>query len=311
MVNLKWRELKRRDSDSSSVFQEVNMRALFVSFVIYLAATVSVAQQPAQSQQWQRYTVKGEEFSVSLPALPAMTTQKFSNRNPQLDRIVRVLGSYGSGIAYAIHTYENPQGQSLEEFIDYIKPRRSRLREWKESTDISVNGFPGKQIVLSERDVPGTVQFFRTKKHLYQFESFGALTGDPRVQEFFSSIVFGKKPESINVEDGIGAQPIDLPSQSAPVIVGRDADRKVVVLTKPEPSYTESARQHGTKGTVVLKAVFASTGGVTDVQVVSELPHGLTEKALAAIKQIRFVPAMKNGQFVSVYLQLEYNFNLY
>jgi hypothetical protein len=196
------------------------MRALFVSFVIYLAATVSVAQQPAQSQQWQRYTVKGEEFSVSLPALPAMTTQKFSNRNPQLDRIVRVLGSYGSGIAYAIHTYENPQGQSLEEFIDYIKPRRSRLREWKESTDISVNGFPGKQIVLSERDVPGTVQFFRTKKHLYQFESFGALTGDPRVQEFFSSIVFGKKPESINVEDGIGAQPIDLPSQSAPVIVG-------------------------------------------------------------------------------------------
>lgn len=286
------------------------MRALFVSIVIYLAATVSVAQQPAPSQ-WQRYTVKGEEFSVSLPALPAMTTQKFNNLNPRLSRVVRVLGSYGAGVAYALHAYENPQGQSIEEFIDYIKPRRSRLREWKESTDISVNGFPGKQILLIERDVPGAVQFFRTKRHLYQFEAFGASISDPRVQEFFSSIVFGKKPESINVEDGIGAQPDDLPGQSAPVIVGRDADRKVVVLTKPEPSYTESARQHATRGAVVLKAVFTSTGGVRDVQVVSGLPNGLTEKALAAVKQIRFVPAMKNGQFVSVYLQLEYNFNLY
>jgi len=60
-----------------------------------------------------------------------------------------------------------------------------------------------------------------------------------------------------------------------------------------------------------LKAVFASTGAVRDVQVVSGLPFGLTEKALAALKQIRFVPAMKDGQLVSVHLQLEYNFNLY
>jgi len=294
------------------------MRTLVVASVIYLTATVCAAQQPTQSlvspspvQQWQRYTVNGEEFSVSLPALPAMTTQKFTNLNPRLNRIVRVLGSYGSGVAYAVHAFENPQNQSLEEFIDYIKPRRSRLREWKEATDISVNGFSGKQIMLSERDVPGVVQFFRTKNHLYQFEAFGAFVADPRMQEFFSSVVLGKKLDGIEVKDGVGAQPDDSQSQSGPVIVGKDADRKVVVLTKPEPSYTESARQAGTKGAVVLKAVFASTGAVRDVQVVSGLPFGLTEKALAALKQIRFVPAMKDGQLVSVHLQLEYNFNLY
>ena len=295
------------------------MRALVVASVIFLAATVCAAQQPTQSlvsssipvQQWQRYTVKGEEFSVSLPALPAMTTQKFTNPNPRLNRTVRVLGSYGAGVAYAIHTFENPQGQSLEDFIEYIKPRRSRLREWKNATDLSVNGFSGKQFVLSERDVPGAVQFFRMKDHLYQFEAFGAVVDDPRMQEFFSSVVLGKKLDGVEVKDGIGAQPDDVQSQSGPVIVGRDADRKVVVLTKPEPSYTESARQAGTKGTVVVKAVFASTGGVTNIEVISGLPFGLTEKAMTALKQIRFVPAMKNGQLVSVYLQLEYNFNLY
>ena len=295
------------------------MRTLVVASVVYLTATVFAAQQPTPSsvsslspvQQWQRYTVKGEEFSVSLPALPAMTTQKFTNLNPRLNRIVRVLGSYGAGVAYAIHAFENPQDQSLEEFIDYIKPRRSRLREWKDATDILVNGISGKQIVLSERDVPGVVQFFRTKNHLYQFEAFGAFVGDPRMQEFFSSVVLGKKLDGVEVKDGVGAQPDDSQSQSGPVIVGKDADRKVVVLTKPEPSYTESARQAGTKGVVVLKAVFASTGGIRDIEVLSGLPFGLTEKALAAVKQIRFVPAMKNGQLVSVNLQLEYHFNLY
>jgi hypothetical protein len=45
--------------------------------------------------------------------------------------------------------------------------------------------------------------------------------------------------------------------------------------------------------------------------VASGLPHGLTEKALEAVQKIRFIPAMKNGKFVSTWMQLEYNFNLY
>jgi len=293
------------------------MRTLIIAWIICLTASlcvVGVSSRVSTSspfQQWQRYTVKGEEFSVSLPALPAMTTDKYTNLNPRYERTVRVLGSYGSGVAYAINTFENQQGQSLEEFINYIQQRRSRLREWKDASDISLNGFPGKQFELSEREVPGVIQVFRTKNHLYLFEAFGAFISDPRMQEFFSSIVLGKKPDSINVQDGIGAQPDDSQSQSAPVIVGKDADRKAVILTKPEPSYTDAARQQGTKGAVVLKAVFAATGGITGIQVVSGLPNGLTEKAIAAVKQIRFVPAMKNGQMVSVQLQLEYNFNIY
>ena len=35
------------------------------------------------------------------------------------------------------------------------------------------------------------------------------------------------------------------------------------------------------------------------------------ERAIAAARQIKFVPAMKGGHPVSVFMQLEYNFNLY
>lgn len=83
------------------------------------------------------------------------------------------------------------------------------------------------------------------------------------------------------------------------------------VITKPEPQYTEQARRDQVTGTVVLRVVFSSSGQVTNIHAVQKLSGGLTEKAIAAARQIRFLPAMRNGQPVSMYMQLEYNFNLY
>ena len=83
------------------------------------------------------------------------------------------------------------------------------------------------------------------------------------------------------------------------------------VLSKPEPQYTEDARKNQISGTVVLKVVFASSGEVVQIRAVRTLPFGLTERAIAAARQIRFEPAKRDGQPVSVSMQLEYNFNLY
>ncbi len=83
------------------------------------------------------------------------------------------------------------------------------------------------------------------------------------------------------------------------------------VIAKPEPQYTEQARRDQVTGTVVLRVVFSSSGQVTNIHAVQKLSGGLTEKAIAAARQIRFLPAMRNGQPVSMYMQLEYNFNLY
>ncbi|HEY3102526.1 MAG TPA: TonB family protein [Pyrinomonadaceae bacterium] len=83
------------------------------------------------------------------------------------------------------------------------------------------------------------------------------------------------------------------------------------VLEKPEPQYTEAARKNQITGTVVLRAVFSSSGAVTNISTIRGLPDGLTERAIAAAKQIRFMPAQKDGHAVSMWMQLEYNFNLY
>jgi len=90
-----------------------------------------------------------------------------------------------------------------------------------------------------------------------------------------------------------------------------DVTQRARVLFKPEPQYTEEARKENITGAVILRVVFSRTGEVTNIHAIKTLPGGLTEKAIAAARQIRFVPATRNGQPVSMYVQLEYNFNLY
>ena len=95
-------------------------------------------------------------------------------------------------------------------------------------------------------------------------------------------------------------------------IFGRsEVDSQARILEKPEPQYTESARKNQVNGVVVLRAVFSSSGSVTNISVVRGLPDGLSERAIAAARQIRFVPAMKDGRPISMWVQLEYNFNQY
>ena len=90
-----------------------------------------------------------------------------------------------------------------------------------------------------------------------------------------------------------------------------EVEQRARLLAKPEPQYTEEARRNQITGTVMLRVVFSALGQVEQIRAMQSLPFGLTERAIAAARQIKFVPATKGGRPVSVYMQLEYNFNLY
>ncbi|HET8781239.1 MAG TPA: TonB family protein [Pyrinomonadaceae bacterium] len=95
------------------------------------------------------------------------------------------------------------------------------------------------------------------------------------------------------------------------IFTGRDVWTKARLISKPEPAYTQRARAAQVTGTVVIKAVFAADGNVKHLLIVEALPAGLTEACIAAAKSIKFVPATRDGKPVSMWMQLEYNFNLY
>ena len=83
------------------------------------------------------------------------------------------------------------------------------------------------------------------------------------------------------------------------------------ILYREKAQYTNEGRNNKVEGTVVLSAVFSAEGQISDIRVIQGLPHGLTENAIIAAKKIRFEPAMKDGQPVSVRGNIEFSFNIY
>lgn len=279
-------------------------RPLLACLGLLLASIVNAQTQQAQSESWLRYTVKGEEFSVTLPVEPAMKTSDVFVMRLKKSRVERVIEAKVGELVYRIYVYENPKPrQSLKEFIAE-QTDRSDLNLTFER-ELSVGKFAGQQ--YSSHDFPSTEQYFATDGRFYRFVVRGATGDHAAAQPFFSSVTLGKKPEGIEVLEAAPAPPDA--TQSA--FTGKGVDTKVRLLSKPEPSYTDEARNKSVEGTVVLKAVFRSSGKVTDIRVIQGMPYGLTERAITAARKIKFVPATKEGKFVSMWMQLEYNFNLY
>lgn len=88
----------------------------------------------------------------------------------------------------------------------------------------------------------------------------------------------------------------------------RSVDKHAIILKKPEPGYTEAARVQKLEGTVIVSAVLSATGAVTHVLLVQGGSVELGELAVAAARQIKFKPAIKDGKPVAVRVRLEYTF---
>ena len=91
----------------------------------------------------------------------------------------------------------------------------------------------------------------------------------------------------------------------------KETDERYQILKKPEPSYTREGRRHLTKGTVVLRLILGADETVKHIEVVKGLPDGLTEKSIEAAQRIKFKPAKKNGNAVSVWVEVIYGFDVY
>lgn len=100
-----------------------------------------------------------------------------------------------------------------------------------------------------------------------------------------------------------------------PKVVAADtgaATTPVEITFKPNPVYTDEARNLKLEGEVLLEMSFAANGTLHVNRVVRGLGHGLDEAAIAAANKIRFKPAQRGGQpvdstaVVHVVFQLAY-----
>lgn len=163
-------------------------------------------------------------------------------------------------------------------------------------------------------DVVGTLRIFVTKKHAYAVATVQAVDDLPLREYFLSSLLLTSGSDNQQPPPQTQTQP---PSQTADVpkidasqslLTGKDVTRRGVIVSKPEPWYTDEARQAGITGTVILRVVLSASGEVTNIHTFRPLPKGLTENAIEAARHLKFIPAVKDGRFVSYWVELQYNF---
>lgn len=89
-----------------------------------------------------------------------------------------------------------------------------------------------------------------------------------------------------------------------------EVTKKAEVLFKPTPDYT-GLRADVAAGKVELRVVLCPKGYVSNIEILSQASGEFIEKAVEAAREIRFIPAEKDGKRVAQYVLIEYSHEVY
>jgi periplasmic protein TonB len=84
-----------------------------------------------------------------------------------------------------------------------------------------------------------------------------------------------------------------------------------IVIHSVDPEFTEQARQQNYSGTVSIQLIVDAQGNPQNVHLVHPVGMGLDGKAVEAVRQYRFRPAMYQGHPVAVQMIVEVDFRLH
>jgi TonB family protein len=299
-----------------------------------LSAAQSVRAQ--DTSNWTEQSPEGEEFKVNMPPIISVTPRSYQFNGMSVTGKLYTAKS-GAGI-YRIWSLEDGARASstpadTDEYLDACADLvwESMLKAEREKTEKTSKKFismqylrelllgqatPGREYSITMDITRGLVHFYSDQNRLYVLVATVPAFVSEQDEQFLKSFTLAnQKPATAD------ADPVLFPPDNRPMPYGdpnynrifgpREVTQKARILSKPEPQYPEEARKYLVSGVVALKATLSRTGEVTDIQVNKKLPHGLTKRAIAAARAIRFEPAQMNGHVVSQYILIEYNFNLY
>jgi periplasmic protein TonB len=78
-----------------------------------------------------------------------------------------------------------------------------------------------------------------------------------------------------------------------------------------EPEFSEEARKAKQAGNVLVELIVDQQGRPQNVHVIRPVGMGLDEKAVEAVKQYKFKPAMEAGKPVAVKLDVDVEFQIF
>lgn len=224
---------------------------------------------------------------------------------------------YQDGVVYMLIYFANPKhDEPLEFFLDQqLKIRELRNAEIVSSNEASEGGRRALMYGFKKYDpgrkfsYPGTLKLVDDKDRAFAIFAIGKDQTDASVAQFLQSLEIGDKPAGVDVGPG-GSNASDVKESADTIVSSSTASTRAMIIVKPEPRYPEAARRKQLRGSVSLRLVLSASGKITNIEPLTGAPDFYSTSMVAAGK-ICFIPAMKDGHFVSTQVEVVYNFNLY
>lgn len=314
------------------------MNALSISRIFYILVLTAVsfltvfAQTDFDDPKWTKFENKFEEFTVNLPnQKPAGGVARTSAE--QL--VAKYLTTHNKGY-YSIFSSRLAEASVFTRLMAIATDRNTVPRE------IEIDGVIGKRYDFRGLDdYEHSLIAIQTPAHFYVFHVMGESRESLPADEFFGSIKFENKIEPLSTAAKV-EEKTETPAASGETkpdflsslkkspssdLGGMRAgnpveptvappkytkiESQVTILHRRNPAYTELAREFMINGMVKLRVTFEANSQIGDVRVLNKLPLGLTQNAMSAARDIRFSPALRNGEKYATTRVLEFNFNLY
>jgi protein TonB len=84
-----------------------------------------------------------------------------------------------------------------------------------------------------------------------------------------------------------------------------------VLIYDPDPEFSDAARRAKYQGICLVGLIVDANGNPQQIHIVRPLGMGLDEKAMEAVRQYKFKPALFKGKPVPVEINIEVNFRIY
>jgi hypothetical protein len=335
---------------TSKIYKLTRMKSLAFNFRIALSAflccvtvaTTASAQGEAASG-WVKVTPPDEAFTVMMPRMPfpvaergksdalKVEGQRYSLRHDDAEYMVWSFNAANLPAATDSDRETNLDHGAQIAWNLMIEPQRQKLKHRSRNELMKYyliydgvlpsSGHPGRRYRLGLGERRGMTHIYAAGSQIYIVAAAGEARELASVEEFIKSFTLNlpapEAPASVPTGTGTGSGEGSGGSGEAKetdynrTFTAREVTQKARILAKPEPLYTQWAREFVVTGAVRLRLVLRPSGEVGNITPIHRLPHGLTQQAIEAARGIRFEPAEKDGRKVAQYITFEYNFNIY
>jgi TonB family protein len=203
-----------------------------------------------------------------------------------------------------------PRGEPVLPLTYALRPKilyREKAGYTRAASDAEINGVIKLAVIF---DKGGNIRVTKIIQGLPFGLNEQAITAAKKAR--FEPAIKNGEPVSVrgSMEFSFNIEPHGKGPDYWPAGVGHVGNPELIQVKKPE--YTEAARNNRVEGDVRLMVIFGSKGKIGHIDVLEELPDGLTEKAIEVAKAIKFKPATysNSNKTVNVWGEIAITFKL-